>query len=101
MMSTKRVKTRQMESVRLQISEHMTSVGEEMLSVLEEQQPKLNVRVFVLERLGAAAEFMCNLFHTEMETLETLLQRDNKVLDLMLQPVVQLHRAGWLICYFY
>ena len=45
-MSTKRVKIRQMESVRLQISEHMTSVGEEMLCVLEEQQPGLNVRVF-------------------------------------------------------
>ena len=70
-----------MESVRLKINEHMTSVGEEISCVLEKQRGvdvcsvKLNVRVFVLERLSAAAEFMCNLFQREIETLETLLDR--------------------------
>ena len=58
----KAVKTLQMESVRLKINEHMTSVGEEILCVLEKQQSvdvcgvKLDVRVFVLERLRVAAE---------------------------------------------
>ena len=63
-----------MEYVRLKINEHMTSVGEEILCVLDKQQLKLDVRVFVLERLSAAAEFMCNLFQREIETLETLLE---------------------------
>ena len=70
----------QMESVRLKIHEHMTSVvGEEISCVLEKQRGvdvcsvKLNVRVFVLERLSAAAEFMCNLFQRDTDTLETLL----------------------------
>ena len=64
-----------MESVRLKIYEHMTSVGEEILGVLENQSSvdvchvKLDVRVFVLERLTAVAQFMYNLFQREMETL--------------------------------
>ena len=72
----------QMESVRLKINEHMTSVGEEISCVLEKQRGvdvcsvKLNVRVFVLERLSAAAEFMCNLFQRETD-----------------KP----HRAGWFM----
>ena len=71
----KAVKTLQMESVRLKINELMTSVGEEILCVLEKQQSvdvcgvKLDVRVFVLERLSVAAEVMCNLFQREIETL--------------------------------
>ena len=71
-----------MESVRLEINEHMTAVGEEIVSVVEKQQQlcggadvcsvkkQLNVRVFVLERLSAAAEVMCSLFLREMETLQ-------------------------------
>ena len=65
-----------MESVRLKINEHMTSVGEEILCVLDKQHRgadvccvNLNVRVFVLERLSAVAEFMFNLFQREIETL--------------------------------
>ena len=64
-----------MECVRLKINEHMSSVGEEILCVLEKQQSvdvcgvKLDVRVFVLERLSVAAEVMCNLFQREIETL--------------------------------
>ena len=75
----------QMESVQLKINEHMMSVGEEILFVLEKQQcgadvcsVTLNVRVFVLERLRAAAEVMCSLFQREMEKLHT-----------------KLHTAGW------
>ena len=92
----------QIESLRLSINEHMTSVGEEILCVVEKQQsdgcqPKLdNVRVFVLERLSAAAQFLYNLFQREMETLETLLERRDKLLDIILQPQVKLHRAGLL-----
>ena len=91
-----------MESVRLEINEHVTSVGEEMLCVLDKQRHgvdvcsvTLNVRVFVLERLSAVGEFMFNLFQREMETLETLLEKQNKLLDAMLQPHITLHRAGW------
>ena len=76
-----------MESVRLKIHGHMTSVvGEEILCVLDKQQrgvKKLDdVRVFVLERLSVAAEWMCSLFQREMETLETLLEKHNKLLDI-------------------
>ena len=80
-----------MESVRLKISGHMTSVGEEILCVLDKQQLKSDVRVFVLERLSAAAEFMCDLFQRETETLQTLLETQNKPLDID----NNLHTAGW------
>ena len=61
----------------------MTSVGQQILCLLDSQQrgadvccvKQLNVRVFVLERLSAAAEFMCNLFQREIDTLETLLEK--------------------------
>ena len=85
----------QMESVRLKINEHMTSVGEEILCVLEKQQcvvdvcsVRLNVRLFVLERLIAAAEFMCNLFQREMET-------QNKLLDIDFDVDIHPYTAGW------
>ena len=95
------VKTCQMESVQLKINEHMTAVGEEICSVLDTQQcvagvccVKLNVRVFVLERLSAAAAFMCNLFQREIETLETLLETQNKLLDADVD--MDIHpTAGW------
>ena len=98
-MSHKGGKTSQIESVRRSINEQLTSVGEEILMVLEKQSGvhcvKL-VRVFVLERLSLAAEFMFNLFQREIETLDTLLERRNKLLDLVLQPHVELHRTGGL-----
>ena len=55
---------------------------------------QLNVRVFVLERLSAAADFMVNLFQRELETREAAEKKHNKLLDLMLQPRITLHRAG-------
>ena len=89
-----------MESVRLKINEHMTSVGEEILCVLDKQQRGADdccvklVRVFVLERLSVAAEFMCSLFQREIETLETLLEKQNKLLDIDVDMDVDLHTAG-------
>ena len=77
-----------MESVRLKIHGHMTSVGEEILCVLDKAleddvcSVTLNVRMFVLERLSAAGDFMFSLFQREMETLETLLEKHNKLLDI-------------------
>ena len=65
-------RTSHMECVRLEINGHMSSVGEQILCVLEELTISGDVcrlRVFVLERLSAAAQFMCSLFHREMETL--------------------------------
>ena len=106
-LTMKVVGTIQMESVRLQINEHMTSVGEEILCVLEEQQRgadvcsvKLSVRVYVLERLASAAEFMHNLFQREIETLETLLERRDKLLNVVLQPSIKLQRAGVFLLHF-
>ena len=66
-----------MESVRLKINEHLSSVGEQILCVVDKQQRRaadvcsveLNIRVFVLERLSAVEEFICNLFQEEIETL--------------------------------
>ena len=90
-----------MESVRLSINEHMTSVGEEILFVLEKQQRgvdvcsvKLNVRVFVLERLHAAAQFMCDLLQREMEPLETLLETQSKLLDIDFDMDLDPNTAG-------
>ena len=89
-----------MESVRLKINEHMTSVGEQILCVLDKQQSgadvkvKLDVRVFVLERLSEAAQFLCNLFQKEIETLETLLEKQNKLLDIDFDMDIDLHTAG-------
>ena len=94
-------KMSQIESVRLKINEQLTSVGEEILMVLEKQHRgdvcsvKLNVREVVLERLSAAKELMFDLFQREIETLETLLETQNKLLD------IKLHRAGWLMLHFY
>ena len=90
-----------MDSVRLKIHGHMTSVvGEDILCVLDKQQrgEKLDdVRVFVLERLSLAAEWMCSLFQREMETLETLLEKQNKLLDIDFDMDMDLHTAG--MCY--
>ena len=91
-----------MESVRLKINEHMASVGEELLCVLDKEQRgdgdvcsvKLNVRVFVLERLSAAAQFVCNLFQREMEILETQLEKYNKLLHIDFDTDMDLHTAG-------
>ena len=97
-----------MECVRLKINELMTSVGEEILCVVDKQQSgadvcsvKLNVRVFVLERLSAATQFICDLFQREMETVETLQDKQNKLLHAMLQPHVTLHRTGLLMLHFH
>ena len=93
-----------MESVRLKINEHMTSVGEDILYVLDKQQRgtdvcsvKLDVRVFVLERLSEVAQFLCDLFQREMEAL-TLLEEQNKPLDTDFD-MDDLHTAGIYVCY--
>ena len=88
-----------MESVRLKIHGHMTSVvGEDILCVLDKRGVKLDdVRVFVLERLSLAAEWMCSLFQREMETLETLLEKQNKLLDIDFDMDMDLHTAGMCV----
>ena len=83
--------------------EHMASVGEDILSVLDKQQRGADVccvklvRVFVVERLSAAAEFMCNLFQREIETLETLLEKQNKLLDIDFDMDIDLHTSGMYV----
>ena len=90
-----------MESVRLKIHQHMTSVvGEEILCVLDKAleddvcSVTLNVRMFVLERLSAAGDFMFSLFQREMETLETLLEKQNKLLDIDFDMDMDLQTTG-------
>ena len=73
-----------MEALRLKINEHMTTLGEEIVCVLDKQQRgadvcSVNVRVFVSERLSAAEELLCDLFQREMEPLETLLETQSKL----------------------
>ena len=60
------------------------SLGEEILCVLDKQQRgadvcSVSVRVFVSERLSAAAQILCDLFQREMEPLETLLETQSKL----------------------
>ena len=90
-----------MESVRLKIHEHMTSVvGEDILCVLDKHTTSSDVcrlRVLVLERLSVAAEWMCSLFQREMETLETLLEKQNKLLDIDFDMDIDLHTAGMCV----
>ena len=94
-MSHEKCKT---EYVRTAINEQLTSVGEEILCVLEKQcgVDVCSVKPFVLERHSVAAQRIYKLFQREMETLETLLERRNKLLDAILQPRVTLSRTGWL-----
>ena len=87
-MSPKGGEKRGMESVRLKINEHMTSVGEQILCVLDKQQ--LDVRVFVLERLSLAAKFICSL----LEPLETQLETQRKLLEIDFDMDLNLHTAG-------
>ena len=74
----------------------------EILSVLDQQQGSvvcsgtLNVRVFVLERLSAASQFICDLFQREMEPLETLLEAQSKLLDIDFDMDLDPNTAGWL-----
>ena len=90
-----------MECVRLKINEHMTSLGEEILCVLDKQQRgadvcsvEINVRVFVLERISAAAQVICDLFQREMEPLETLLETQSKLLDIDFDMDLDPNTAG-------
>lgn len=68
-------KTRRMmmESLRLEISGTMALAGEDILCVLEKHTTSgsdvCRVRVFVLERLEAAAQFMYTIFQREIDTL--------------------------------
>ena len=86
-----------MESVRLKIHEHMTSVvGEDILCVLEKhtRSDVCRLRVLVLERLSLAAEWMCSLFQREMEPLETQLEKQNKLLDIDFDVDIDQYAAG-------
>ena len=62
-----------MECVRVSINAQLSAAAEQILCVLDRQHAgvavELDVRVFVLERLSAVGEFICNLFLEEMETL--------------------------------
>ena len=95
-------------SVRLSISNHLRAVGEEILRAVETRRKTpgsvqsgveevVDVRVFVLSRLSAVEDFMVELFLTHMDKLETLLRRQEKLLDVVLQPQLKLHRAGGLM----
>ena len=93
--------------LRLSVGEHLASVGEEILCALEQQLGDVGqllqlgvVRVFVSERLSTAAGFLCTMFHREMDALETLLKRQDKLLHVLLQPRVILYRPGMLSCFF-
>ena len=53
------------------------------------------VRVFMQQRLTAAAEEIFELFERTITENEEELCRQRKLLDAVYNPQVQLHRAGW------
>ena len=57
------------------------------------------LRVFVKQRLTAAAEEIFELFERTIAEYEEELCRQRKLLDAVLQPQVQLHRTGRFCSY--
>ena len=57
------------------------------------------LRVFMKQRLTAAAEEIFELFERTIAEYEEELCRQRKLLDAVLQPQVQLHRTGRFCSY--
>ena len=53
------------------------------------------MRVFIQQRLTAAAEEIVELFERTIAEYEEEQCRQRKLLDAVYNPQVQLHRAGW------
>ena len=72
----------------------MLSVEEKFCCDSVKMSKVQTLRVFVKQRLTAAAEEIFELFERTISEYEEELCRHRKLLDAVLQPQVQLHRAG-------
>lgn len=84
-------------SLRESVSEQLSRVGEEIMEMLERRGGRSVVRLLRLllsERLAAAAEQIAGLLEQEVEEYRRKLERQGRLLDAMLNPVVRLDRTG-------
>ena len=72
----------------------MLSVEEKFCCDSVKMSKVQTLRVVVKQRLTAAAEEIFELFERTIAEYEEELCRHRKLLDAVLQPQVQLHRAG-------
>lgn len=87
------------------VSEQLTRVGEEILGLLEKRGGGSGgsggrllhlLRLLLTERLAAAAERIVGLMEREVEDYRRQLERQNRLLEAVLSPVVRLNRTGEL-----
>lgn len=79
------------------VSEQLTRVGEEILGLLEKRSGGSERRLLQLlltERLTAAAERIVGLLQREVEEYRRQLERQSRLLEAVLSPVVRLKRTG-------
>ncbi|XP_044192025.1 zinc finger protein 595-like [Thunnus albacares] len=81
------------------VSELLTRVGEEVLGMLEKRSGGFGgsggrlLRLLLTERLAAAAERIVGLLEREVEEYRRQVERQSRLLEAVLSPVVRLHRA--------
>lgn len=82
------------------VSEQLRRVGEEVLGLLEKRSGGSGgrllrlLRLFLAERLAAAAERIVELLEREVEEYRRQLERQGRLLEAVLSPVVRLNRTG-------
>ncbi len=79
------------------VSEQLTRVGEEILGLLEKRNRGRLLRLLrlhVTERLAAAAGRIVGLLEREVEEYRRQLERQSRLLEAVLSPVVLLNRTG-------
>lgn len=82
------------------VSEQLTRIGEEVLGLLEKRSGGSAGRLLHLlrrlltERLAAAAERIVGLLEREVEEYRRQLERQSRLLEAVLSPVVRLNRTG-------
>lgn len=85
------------------VSEQLRRVGDEVLGLLEKRSGRSGssggrllhlLRLVLTERLAAAAELIVGLLEREVEEYRRQLERQSRILEAVLSPVVRLNRTG-------
>lgn len=79
------------------VSDLLSRVGEEILSALEKRSggaPGRLLQLLLTERLTAAAKRVVGLLEREVEKYRLQLERQRRLLEAVLSPVVRLSPAG-------